>query len=67
MTKITDQRYISSAMSLQTVAGFLLTIVSIRLLRVVEDGGGGASYSPCSLLVRRWASSHGDVVAQTVI
>ena len=40
MSELADQRYIGSALSLQTALGFALTIVSIRTLPIVEDAAG---------------------------
>ena len=40
MSELADPRYVGSALSLQTALGFALTIVSIRLVPIVEDEAG---------------------------
>ena len=40
MSELADPRYLGSALSMQTALGFALTIISIRLLPIVQDAAG---------------------------
>jgi len=40
VSELTDERYVGTALTLQTSLGFLLTLVSIRLVPVVVDAVG---------------------------
>ena len=50
MSELADPRYVGSALSLQTALGFALTIVSIRLLPIVEaEAGWGVAFAMLAL------------------
>jgi hypothetical protein len=46
MSELADPRYVGSALSLQTALGFGLTIISIRLVPIVEvEAGWGVAFA----------------------
>lgn len=40
VSELTDERYVGTALTLQTCLGFLLTLVSIRLVPVLAEAAG---------------------------